>query len=246
MKLICYDLRHDTQAPVNIRPAAVQRDWMDNTPEKFAYRCLPLDIANMHGWEIYCTRTFQAIWNGGNQLTDITVINGDSFATSHFGAGVLTFQIPFLFRTEAGWNLMATGPANYPKPGIQALTGIIEADWAPYTFTMNWIFTEAHRTIEFKEGEPFCFIFPIQRGIVDQVEPEVRNIHSNPELYEQYSKWSRGRYNFNESLKKREPDAVKQKWQRNYYTGKNPAGEEVVQQAQEHQIKIHPKPFKTV
>ena len=36
---------------------------------------------------------------------------------------------------------MVQGPINRPKDGIAALPGIIETDWSPYSFTMNWMFT---------------------------------------------------------------------------------------------------------
>ena len=37
---------------VDIRPAPVERDWMEATGNRFAYRCLPLNIANAYGWEV--------------------------------------------------------------------------------------------------------------------------------------------------------------------------------------------------
>ncbi len=37
-----------------IRPAESKRQWMDDSPQSYAYRCLPLTIANTHGWEILC------------------------------------------------------------------------------------------------------------------------------------------------------------------------------------------------
>ena len=49
MDLTCY--LHPGWSP-RIRPAEPTRDWMTNTPKSFAYRCLPLNIANAHGWEI--------------------------------------------------------------------------------------------------------------------------------------------------------------------------------------------------
>ena len=49
---------------LDIRPAPLDRDWMDTTGERFAYRCLPLDIANAHGWEILCAAGFEALWTG--------------------------------------------------------------------------------------------------------------------------------------------------------------------------------------
>ena len=120
---------------IDIRPAPVERDWMDVTGERFAYRCLPLNIANAHGWEILCPSGFTAVWNGNQDLPAITITFDDPeeqrFAISHFGHGTLTFHIPCLFRIEPGWDLMAQGPINRPKDGIYALAGIIETDWAP-------------------------------------------------------------------------------------------------------------------
>ena len=41
MKLICHPL---TAEDPPIRPAEPRRQWMDDTPESFAYRCLPLAV----------------------------------------------------------------------------------------------------------------------------------------------------------------------------------------------------------
>ena len=62
MDLICY--LHPGWEPL-IRPAEAVRDWMTATPDSFAYRCLPLNIANAHGWEILSPCTFEARWTGG-------------------------------------------------------------------------------------------------------------------------------------------------------------------------------------
>lgn len=39
-------------AGLPLTPAPIDRDWMDATPDRFAYRCLPLVIANQAGWVI--------------------------------------------------------------------------------------------------------------------------------------------------------------------------------------------------
>ena len=41
-----------------------QRDWMDATPGRFAYRCLPLTIANQTGLWIMNPVGFTANWRG--------------------------------------------------------------------------------------------------------------------------------------------------------------------------------------
>jgi len=49
MKLIAHviDCHH-----VDVRPAPVEREWMDETNQRFAYRCLALNIANAFGWQV--------------------------------------------------------------------------------------------------------------------------------------------------------------------------------------------------
>ena len=77
MELTAY--LHPGWAPL-IRPAPATRAWMDATPESFAYRCLPLNIANAHGWEILCPCGFEAVWNG-----DVGHRGGDDPARSRGG-----------------------------------------------------------------------------------------------------------------------------------------------------------------
>ena len=70
MDLICY--LHDIWKPV-IRPASSRREWMDETADSFAYRCLPLNVANAHGWEILSRIGCEARWDGGSRTDAITI-----------------------------------------------------------------------------------------------------------------------------------------------------------------------------
>ena len=74
---------------------------------------------------------------------------------------MLTFHPGYLFRTPPGWSMWAMGPPNHIKDGIQPLAGLVETDWLPFPFTMNWIFTRPG-TVRFEKGEPFCFITLMQ------------------------------------------------------------------------------------
>src|ERR1041385_151196 len=183
MKLLCYPA---SGPPPDIRPAPATRAWMDASPVGYAYRCLPLNIANAHGWEILNPSAFAATWDGGIDKSAIQIVGGG--AISHFGCGVLTFHVMALFRTEPGWDLFVTGPVNAPKHGIAPLTGVVETDWAHSTFTMNLQFT-APRTLRCGAREPFCFFFPIERGKIEATEPEIRPLDSDPALAETYTAW---------------------------------------------------------
>jgi hypothetical protein len=216
-KLIAYQISEDDFAP--IRPARFERKWMDDAEGKFPYRCLPLVIANQYGWEILSTHHIRVRWDGTSAPEGLVIENlsGDGLlhAHSHFGQGVITFQIPFLFRTPAGWNLMVRGPINNPKDGIAALDGIVETDWSHATFTMNWRFTRAC-TVEFVVGEPVCHFFPIPRGVLEEFRSEFRMLESEPKLDDKFQDWSDGRDWFLWALGKRKPKVVAQGWQKEY------------------------------
>ena len=66
------------------------------------------------------------------------------------------------------------GPINRPKDGIAALSGIIETDWSPYSFTMNWIFTRPDTPVRFEKGEPYCYIFPVSCGALEGLESNLK------------------------------------------------------------------------
>jgi hypothetical protein len=242
MKLIAY--RTSETAP-EIRPAPATRDWMDQLPEAFAYRCLPLNIANAHGWEIGCQRGFTARWDGGGDREAIAIKGDDSegeLPLTHFGHGVLTFPVPFLFRSPPGINLFVTGPLNQPKHGVAALSGIVETDWSPYTFTMNWKFTAPNVDVSWKKGEAFLFFFPLERGMIETVEPEVRPIESDPELAEEYRSWHVARLAFNREIKEAGSPAHQQRWQKHYYRGVRFDGKDG---SPDHKIKLRVRPWKT-
>lgn len=243
MDLICY--LHPGWEPL-IRPAEATRDWMTATPESFAYRCLPLNIANAHGWEILTPFGFSACWAGGSD-TDAVLIHAPPDAppadmpVSLFGQGVLTFHVAGLFRTAPGWNLWVGGSPNRFKDGISALTGIVETDWAPYTFTMNWRFTRPNHWVRFEAGEPICFVFPVQRGYLDDVAAKFVPMQDDPEVLEQYRTWSRSRDEFHARMARERPQSPSDKWQKDYYRGVDAKGKPG---ASDHATKLRLQPFK--
>jgi hypothetical protein len=184
MKLECFL----TGENLDIRPASNRRGWMDATVNRFAYRCLPLSIANAHGWVVGCEASFEAEWNGGDKPEDVKVFpkgDGPITGTGHFGSGILSFQLNAVFRTDPGYNLWITGPPNSFKDGIQPLSAVVETDWMPYTFSMNWKIIRPNHRISWTKGEPYCFLFPTPRGLVEEVEPVLKQIGDDPALERQ-------------------------------------------------------------
>ncbi len=230
------------EANPEIRRAPLDRAWMDATADRFAYRCLPLTIANAHGWEILCPSAVTAIWDGDASQAGIRITSDDEKcpAISHFGNGILTFSVPILFRTSPEIDLLVQGPVNIPKDGIAPLSGIVETDWSPFTFTMNWKFTRAWHRISFARGEPFCCIMPLKRGLLEQIEPQLKRIDDDPELKREYDAWNDSRKQFNRDLKIAGTEAQARRWQKNYHRGVNIAGKAFTKS---HKTKLTPREF---
>ncbi len=240
LKITAYEC---VEAPMPISTATRQRDWIEELPERFAYRCLPLVIANQLGWDILCPVTFTASWNGKPGLDAIRIRFGgerSELVGSHFGNGILTFSLGYLFRTTKAHNLWVKGPANRPKDGIAPLEGIIETDWAPFTFTMNWQFTRKRLKVTFEEGEPICTVVPYPRHYAAKFEPVLRNLNEDPGLYRQYVAWRDERNAFNEALGVEGSEAQQAGWQRTYMKGRDQSGQVFAG----HQTKVGMRDFR--
>ena len=119
---------------------------------------------------------------------------------------------------------MTMGAPNFFKVGIAPLTGLVETDWLPFPFTMNWQMTRPGSVV-FKKGEPFCFITLMEHKRLEEIQPELRLLKENPDLLTEYQAWRDSRADFNKRLGDKEAEAMKARWQRHYMRGEKVEGE---------------------
>jgi len=203
-----------------IEPAPPTRGWMDDYSHGFAYRCVPLLSGNQLGWVIRCPVGFTAVYRHEGHAGGIEVAfdaDGERWkprVQGHFGRGILTFSLPWLFRTAPGYGLMVRGMTNYFKPGAQALDAFVETDWAFSTFTMNWRLLEKDRAVRFEKGDPVCQLIPYPHDLIERFAPVQARLEANPELLKAYGAWSESRRQFIDR-KDRGPT----EWQKDYLKG---------------------------
>lgn len=221
-----------TEHPPEVRPARAKRKWMDDFPDRHAYRCLPLSIANASGWEVLCPVPVEIRWNGGMAKEDIEVIGlkplpggapVDHFCRSNFSRGIITFHLDYVIETEQNWGIMATGPFNDPKPDAAPLTGIIESEWLPYPFTMNWQLLRPGIT-RFEEGEPFCHFLPVPLLVLPNTDVHIHRLSDNGELHARHNQFRDARNDFMTRVNAGDKEAIKEAWQRHYFVGRHPDG----------------------
>jgi hypothetical protein len=230
------------EARTKLVTADAARPWLDDTPERFAYRCLPLLIANQGGWLMTNPDPIRVTWNGTAVREGLTIeaLDGASpWVSSHFGSAIVTWNLPYLFRTSPGFELLVRGPANWPKDGVCALEGVVETDWAVATFTMNWKLTRPHLPVVFERDEPICMIVPRRAGELEGVVPTIRSLEEAPLLADAFHQWSDSRAHFLAELQQEGSHAQQEGWQRTYMLGLRPDGA----RASRHRTRLHLRSF---
>jgi hypothetical protein len=232
---------------MSLATARPERAWMSQSNKSFANRCLPMRMANQAGWNIVNGRKLRAKWLGGSAANQVLIENtGDPPhpAISHFGEGILTFLIPFLFRTPPGIALLYRGPANAPKDSIYPLEGLVETEWAVARASMNWKFTRPDTWVEFAPGEPICMVVPVCLDVMESLEPQIFDIKTDPELHRKYNMWYENCRDFTILLRNRDPEAMRLGWQRYYFNGTAPhAGTAAIPEASAHRVQLRLKNF---
>jgi hypothetical protein len=186
----------------SIKPCKITRDWMHNTPARYAYRCIPLTAANSVGWDILNPVDAEISWTGledGDQL-NIKTAHKDPFGPiPHFGSGNVTWYIPFLFRTPPDYGLLISALVDQDKSIAVPLDAFIRTDWLPFPFTMNWRLTEPNKTVKFKAGEPICRMMPYPLALSNDMQLEICDMQDDPNFMQQVQQWHKQRDASNES-----------------------------------------------
>jgi hypothetical protein len=245
--LIAYQPANARRTPIT--PAPRWREWINAMTDRWANRCLPLVVANEAGWTLLNEVAFTATWDGDPTPHGVTI----EFDTpppppvpvhSHFGYGIVTWAVPYLFRTPPGYNLLARGPANWPKDGVSPLEGLVETDWSVATFTMNWKLTRPGHPVHFEEGEPFCMVVPQRRGELESFAPVIRDLESDPHTREGTKAWveSRHQAEVRKFLAEYSGEYAEERaaWERHYYKGTAPDG----RSAPVHQTRLKLREFR--
>lgn len=145
-----------------------KRDWFVD----HAYFCLPLTMANQHGFIVKAAYDFSVFWDGGDYLKNVLVKHnekdiGGQIISSHFGMGTFTIQNPWMIRTPKGVNTLVMNPPNFYIDGIIHMSACVETDNLRRDFTFNLKITRPHHWIDIKRGTPIGYMLPYPRYFID-------------------------------------------------------------------------------
>ena len=215
-----------------IEQAPVDREWMDQTAQGYAYRCLPMTYASRHGWCIRLLEDVEVMWDGGSAASGTNILkgreqNGVRFADNGTGNGVVTFHLNAIPRTSKDWNLWIMGAPNLVIPGASPLSGVIESDWMFSAPTANWKLTHANKLVVFKKGDPVFFFIPIHKTELEEFTLEHSSVEYGTEMDKHNRDFSEWRNLTDQArmgtfgkmyLRGQRPDGTKPEWEHNHKT----------------------------
>ncbi len=238
---IAYELHPNTTTL--IEPAPIARDWMDATPVRHPYRCLPLVIANQAGWILRSPAAFRAYWYGGigKGRCGSAVRRPDRQPDSEpLRDRRHHVHDPVPVPHAAGHQPVGEG-AEQLHQGRRAaarrdrrdrLAGVhVHDELEDHAGLRLGAVREGRAVLHDRAGTARAARRASSRGEIGST--------TNPELHAQYQKWEGSRKGFLTGLNERDPNAVKQGWQKDYFQGKTPEGKEV----DSHQTKLNLREF---
>jgi hypothetical protein len=153
--------RHDDALIVN--PLPVQRDWMDDTPGKHAYRCYPVTTANTVGWTLSAPFDISFVWDGINDTTGdhIKVIEGVENTYTGRGQSSLSINSGIIIESEKDISVLTITPQNYFYKDFEVISSLISTSFMDKEFPVAIKALTPNKTITIKAGQPIATIIPI-------------------------------------------------------------------------------------
>ena len=166
-----------TKSKTIISPMSIKRDWMDETPEKHAYRCFPVTQANMIGWNLAWSEDVKFIWNGINDTSqdNVKILGEDSLIYTGRGQSSISFTTGLTFKTENNISLFIINPVNYFNLEFEVISSLISTSWFDNDFPLAIKAKVPNKEILIKAGQPLATILPISLTALDNTSIKIHD-----------------------------------------------------------------------
>jgi hypothetical protein len=170
-------------------PLPPKRDWMDDTFDKHAYRCFPVNIANTLGWTFSFPKDISFIWDGTSTSEDghVKVLSGEEYVFTNRANATISFNSGLTFMTEENVSLLMMPVPNQFIDGVHGFTTMISTSVLTTPIPYAWKITKANEVITIPANTPIVSIIPI--SLTDIQNTEV-NLYIENFPYEHFKKIS--------------------------------------------------------
>lgn len=160
-----------------IEPLSVKRQWMEDTPDKHAYHCFPVTMANTIGWTLSSPVDISFTWNGIIDTTPDTVniLSGKEYAYTGRGQGTISFMTGLIFKSEKNISLLTINCPNYFYEDFEVMSSVISTSFYPNELPLAIKSKIANKEIIIKAGEPIATIIPISLTSLKDESIEIKD-----------------------------------------------------------------------
>jgi hypothetical protein len=153
--------RHDDA--LIISPLQVQRDWMNETPNKHAYHCYPVTTANTVGWTLSAPYDVSFIWDGINDTSGdhVEILEGADSTYTGRGQSSVSFNTGFILTSAQDVSVLTITPQNYFYKDFEVISSLISTSFLDTEFPLAIKVLTPNKVITIKAGDPIATIIPI-------------------------------------------------------------------------------------
>ncbi len=169
-----------------------RRDWMDETDDKHAYMCFPLNLTNRLGWGISFPEDIRFIWDGVTSPSPdhVKILEGEKFVHPTRGNATISFLCGLKFTTDPQTSMLAMPVPNLFVRGAQCYTTIMSTSFYIHMLPLAWRITEPNLEIHIPAGTPVAAVLPISlTGLQEDYELVVQDGLPSGEYWDEVRKY---------------------------------------------------------
>jgi hypothetical protein len=165
------------------------RDWMDDSVDKQAYKCLPVTLANSLGWSFSLPEDISFILHSSTGIVEI--LNGSKYSFTDRTNGTISFTSGLTIQTDAPTSLLIMPVPNQFIDGVVPFTSIINTSVLKAPLPSAWKITRYDQKITIKSGTPIAAIIPISLTGLQDTMFEVMEQTLNDEYYKNVDEYKK-------------------------------------------------------
>lgn len=175
---------YKSENSANIEQLNIKRDWMEQTSDRHAYNCFPINLTNSLGWGISFPEDISFIWDGVSDSSHnhVKILSGEKWCHPFRSNATISFKTGLTFKTEQDVTTLVMPVPNQFIDGVQCFTSLISTSFFFGEMQVAWRITKANAPITIKANTPVCSIIPISLSKLNNSELILKKIETMPKL----------------------------------------------------------------
>lgn len=147
------------------------RDWMDSSIDKHAYKCLPVTLANCLGWSFSIPEDISFILHSSTSTVEI--LSGSKYASVDRTNETISFISGLTIQSDSPTSLLIMPVPNQFIDGISPFTSVVNTSVLKAPIPSAWKITGYDKKITIKSGTPIAAIIPISLTTLQETKFEI-------------------------------------------------------------------------